>query len=116
MYSGLIVIIAFTTTWLPYFVAVVWQTIEPDGWFTFVYCFLYASVILNPLIYGMRSMQFNGKTIGDIVRDLCGECRARARALSQPVPAPAPNVGVENSAYSSYQDLEDDVEDMNTVY
>ena len=111
----MIVVVTFTFTWLPYFIAVVWQTMEPDGWFTFVYCFLYSSVILNPLVYGMRSMQFNGKTIGDIVRDLFGEFRARA--MSRP-PAPAPNqvIGVENSTYSSYQDLdEDEGEDMNTI-
>jgi len=110
--TGVTVIITFTITWLPYFVAVVWQTIEPDGWFTFVYCFLYASVILNPLIYGMRSMQFNGKTIGDISRDLCREFRARA--LSQPVRPPNEGVREENEAYSSYEDL-DEGEDMKTI-
>lgn len=105
-------IVAFTFTWLPYFVAVVWQTLEPDGWFTFVYCFLYSSVILNPLIYGMRSMQFNGKTIGDIVRDLCGEFRARAMSRT----VPDVEVGEGNLAYSSYEDLEDDAsEDMKTI-
>jgi len=111
--TGVIVVVTFTFTWLPYFIAVVWQTMEPDGWFTFVYCFLYSSVILNPLVYGMRSMQFNGKTIGDIVRDLFGEFRARA--MSRP-PAPNQVIGVENSTYSSYQDLdEDEGEDMNTI-
>ena len=110
-------IITFTITWLPYFVAVVWQTLEPDGWFTFVYCFLYASVILNPLIYGTRSMQFNGKTVGDIVRDLCGEIRERALSRPRGGIGTGPNVevGVENTTYSSYADLEEE-EDMNTIY
>ena len=56
-------------------------------------------------------MQFNGKTVGDIVRDLCGEFRDRA--LSKPRGGTEPNVevGIENTAYSSYADLEEE-EDM----
>ena len=58
-------------------------------------------------------MQFNGKTVGDIVRDLCGEFRDRALSKPRGVQGTGPNVevGIENTAYSSYADLEEE-EDM----
>lgn len=102
-------VLSVTVTWLPYFVTVVWQTLEPSGWFTFVYCFLYTSVIINPLVYGMRSMQFNGKTLGDIVREVFGDLRARALSLPRD---PAQEV---NQPYSSFDDIVEDAEDMNTI-
>ena len=108
-------VLAFTTTWLPYFI-VSWQNISLTSWSSFVFCFFYTSVILNPIIYGMRSMKFNGKTGSAVLRSVFKRARDRARALSMPLRGgdQAVIVGQEETT-RSYYDIEG-VEDMATNY